>query len=165
MTCRGLKWGREVWCSGKTSTTGVNEHWPQGEIRDKRKIFEIFNQRKKKDSKNACAPKALMYIYFTFIGGVFLEGAGLWYACRTVGFPDGASGKEPTCQCKRHRNADSIPGLGGSPGGDHGNPLQYFCLENPMDRGAWQPTVHGVAKSDMTESTQHSLMHLAVSSN
>ena len=46
----------------------------------------------------------------------------------------------------------SIPGLGRSPGEGNGNPLQYSSLENPMDRGAWQVTVHGVAKSqDMTE--------------
>ena len=45
------------------------------------------------------------------------------------------------------RDAGSIPGLGGSPGGGHGNPLQYSCLENPMYRGAWQATVHGVARS------------------
>ena len=44
-------------------------------------------------------------------------------------------------------------GLGRSPGGGHGNPLQYSCLENPMDRGAWQATVHRVAESDMTEAT------------
>ena len=41
----------------------------------------------------------------------------------------------------------SIPGSGRSPGGGRGNPLQYFCLENPMDREAWWATVHGVAKS------------------
>ena len=40
------------------------------------------------------------------------------------------------------RDAGSIPGLGRSPGGGHGNPLQYSCLENPMDKGAWQATVH-----------------------
>ena len=44
-------------------------------------------------------------------------------------------------------DAGSIPGSGRSPGGGHGNPLQYSCLENPMDRGTWQATVHGVAKS------------------
>ena len=44
------------------------------------------------------------------------------------------------------RDTDSIPGLGRSPGGGHGNPLQYSCLENPMDRGAWQATVHSVAQ-------------------
>ena len=45
------------------------------------------------------------------------------------------------------RDAGSIPGLGRSPGGGHGNPLQYSYLENSMDRGTWGATVHGVAKS------------------
>ena len=45
------------------------------------------------------------------------------------------------------RDAGLSPRSGRSPGGGHGNPLQYFCLENPMDRGAWWATVHGVAKS------------------
>ena len=45
------------------------------------------------------------------------------------------------------RDVDSISGSGRTPRGGHGNPLQYSCLENPMDRGAWQATVHGVAKS------------------
>ena len=46
----------------------------------------------------------------------------------------------------------SIPGLGRSPGGVNGNPLQYSCLKNPMDRGTWQATVHGVTKElDMTK--------------
>ena len=44
----------------------------------------------------------------------------------------------------------SIPGSGRSPGEGHGNPLQYSCLGNPRDRGAWQATVHGVAESDTT---------------
>ena len=44
------------------------------------------------------------------------------------------------------RNMGSIPGSGRSPGGGHGNPLQYFYLENPMDRGAWQDAVHRVSK-------------------
>ena len=46
-----------------------------------------------------------------------------------------------------------IPGLGRSPGGGHGNPLQNSCLENSIDRGAWQATVHRVAQSDVTEVT------------
>ena len=45
------------------------------------------------------------------------------------------------------RDKGSVSGLGRSPGEGHGNPLQYSCLGNPMDRGAWQATVHGVAKS------------------
>ena len=45
------------------------------------------------------------------------------------------------------RDVGSIPGMGRSPGGGHGNPLQYSCLENPMDRGAWKTTVLRVAKS------------------
>ena len=45
------------------------------------------------------------------------------------------------------RDVGSIPGSGRSPGGGHSNPLQYSCLENPMDREAWWATVHGVAKS------------------
>ena len=45
------------------------------------------------------------------------------------------------------RDTGSIPGLGRSPGGGHGNPVQYSCLENSMDRGAWQGTVHEVAIS------------------
>jgi len=57
-------------------------------------------------------------------------------------------GKESTCNAG---DVGLIPGLGRSPGRGHGNPLQLGCLENPMDRGAWQATVHGVRKElDMT---------------
>ena len=46
------------------------------------------------------------------------------------------------------RDMSSIPASGRAPGGEYGNPLQYSCLENPIDRGAWQATVHKIAESD-----------------
>ena len=52
-----------------------------------------------------------------------------------------------------------IPGLGRSFGGENGNLLQYSCLKNSMDRGAWQATVHGVIKEQVL--TEHTLMHIA----
>ena len=54
--------------------------------------------------------------------------------------------KNPPAIAGDIRDAGLIPGLGRSPGGGHGNPLQYSCLENAMDRGAWWATMHGVAK-------------------
>ena len=60
------------------------------------------------------------------------------------------------------RDGGLIPGLGRCPGGGHGNPLQYPCLENPMDRGAWQTTVHRAAKS-RTGPKQLSRMHAELS--
>ena len=64
-----------------------------------------------------------------------------------MGFPGGSSSKELTCNEGIIGDTDSVSELGRSPGGRKGNSLQYSCLENPMDRGAWQATVHGVAKS------------------
>ena len=61
-----------------------------------------------------------------------------------TGFSGGSDGKESACNA---RDLGSIPGLGKSPGEGNGNPIQYSCLGNPMDRGAWWATVHGVAKS------------------
>jgi len=55
--------------------------------------------------------------------------------------------KNPSANAGDKRNTGLIPGSGRSPGGGNGNPLQYSCLENSMDRGAWWATVHGVAKS------------------
>ena len=61
-----------------------------------------------------------------------------------MGFPGGSVGKESACIAG---DLGSIPGSGRSLGEGNGKPLQYSCLENPMDREAWWATVHGVAKS------------------
>ena len=73
---------------------------------------------------------------------------------RFIGFPGGSDGEESTCSAG---DLGSIPGLGRSPGGGHGNPLQQSCLENPKDRGAWWATVHGIAKSQtrLSNEAQH----------
>ena len=64
-----------------------------------------------------------------------------------VGFPGDAVVKNPPANERAKGDEGPIPGLGKSPGGGNGNPLQYSCLENPMDRGTWWATVHRVAKS------------------
>ena len=62
---------------------------------------------------------------------------------RSLGFPGGSEGKESSCNAG---DLGLIPGLRRSPGGGHGSSLQYSCLENPMDRGAWWATVHAVTR-------------------
>ena len=64
-----------------------------------------------------------------------------------MGFPGGSVDKESACNVGDTGDVGLISGSGRSPGEVNGNPLQYSCLENPMDRGAWWATVHGVAKS------------------
>ena len=80
----------------------------------------------------------------------------------TSGFPGGS---EVKASASNMGDPGLIPGSGRSPGEGNGNPLQYSCLENPMDRGAWQAAVHGVAKSrtrlsDFTHFTQWTLLVL-----
>ena len=83
--------------------------------------------------------KGTSILFSTVAAQVYIP-TNLWLGC-----PGGTSGKETSCQ--RSRRESSIPGLGISLGGAHGSPLQYPCLENPMDREAWWATVHRVAKS------------------
>jgi len=80
------------------------------------------------------------------IQGVYL-GMSTGMNTRMVGFPGGAVVKNPPANAGDIRDAGLIHGLGRSPGRKHGNPLQYSCLENPMDSGARQAIVHSVAKN------------------
>ena len=79
--------------------------------------------------------KKLSFFFFFFIS---LEKRGSFHRV--------SDGKESACSAG---DLSSIPGLGGSPGEGNGNPIQYSCVENSMDRGAWQAIVHGVAKSQI----------------
>ena len=65
-----------------------------------------------------------------------------------IKFPGGSDGKESACNAG---DPGLIPGSGRTSGEGNGNPLQYSCLENPMDGGAWRATVHGVVESETTE--------------
>ena len=71
--------------------------------------------------------------------------------------------KNPSANAGDKRDMGSVSGSGRSPGGGHGDPLQYSCLENPMDRGAWQAAVHRVVKSQ-TLLMQHSTEHIEMKS-
>jgi len=66
-----------------------------------------------------------------------------------LGFPGGTVVKNLPANAGDTGDESSIPGLGRSPGGGHGHPLQYSCLENPVDRGAWWATVHGISQSQI----------------
>ena len=82
-----------------------------------------------------------------FTSMCYMPELGLICLCSPVrqhGFPQWLSGKEFACNVG---DLVSIPGLGRSPGGEHSNPLQYSCLENPMDRGVYWATIHRVRNS------------------
>ena len=73
----------------------------------------------------------------------------IYWPSHKEGFPDGSDAKESACDAG---DLGSFPGSARSPGEGNGNPFQYSCLKNPMDRGAWWPTVHrGHKESDTTE--------------
>ena len=78
---------------------------------------------------------------------IFFQEDYLSVICRIEDFTQSSVSKESACNAG---DLGLIPGLERSSGEGNGNPLQYFHLENPMDRGAWQTTVHGVAESDTT---------------
>ena len=66
--------------------------------------------------------------------------------------------KNPPANARDARDKSSVPGSGRSPGVGNDIPLQYSCLENSMDRGAWKAIVHGVAESCTTEATEHTAL-------
>ena len=72
-----------------------------------------------------------------------------------MGFPDGSADKESACSSGETGEVSLIPGLGRSHKGGNGNPLQDSCLKNPMDRGAWRASAHGIAKSWTRLSDEH----------
>ena len=118
---------------------GKNQAWSRGRSKSERKTwprgFILFSSWKEKQDQG--------------------NNLGMVYSC-LVGFPAGASGKEPICQCRRCKRCGAITGLGKSPRGGNGNPLQNYCLENPVDRGAWQAIAHGV-----TQRIRHNWSNLA----
>ena len=77
-----------------------------------------------------------------------------------LSFPSGSVGKESACSAG---DPGLIPGLGRFPGEGNGNPLQYSCLENPVDRGAWQAAVHGIARvrHDLATTSHHHYVSMA----
>ena len=93
------------------------------------------------------------HLLFSFSGNFCRE---IDKALTCWGFPGGTCGKESACNAVAAGDLGSIPGSGRSPGGGHGGPLQCSCLENPMDRGSWWATVHGLTKQlTTTEVTWH----------
>ena len=82
-----------------------------------------------------------------------------------MGFPGGTSDKEPACPTQGDlRDVGLIPGLGRCPGGGHGDPLQYSCLENLTERGAWWATVYGVRQNwtCLKQLSMHACIHKKV---
>ena len=85
--------------------------------------------------------------YFIFLSMIFHFLQDFYFKAKLLfseDFPGGSDGKESTCNAE---DPGVILGSGRSPGEGHGNPLQYSCLENSMDRGTWQATIHGVTKT------------------
>ena len=124
-------------------------------------VHLVWEQFKSSDSidKKCSLPETLFIIRITVLPGCFCLNAlqafncswhndNFWKLPFTWGFPGGLQGKASGCN---EGDPGSIPESGRSPGEGNGNLLQDSCLENSMDRGAWEVAVYGVAKSDMTE--------------
>ena len=96
------------------------------------------------------------WLWYAFPVKYFFEMVSiLWKSTVTWASQVGLVVKNPSANVEDIRDAGSVPGLGRSLGEGHGNPLQYSCLENPMDRGAWRVTIPRVAKSQIQLKRQH----------
>ena len=95
-------------------------------------------------SAHRCSPPISTFTFTQHSPCVYVSGSDFPFL---LGFPGGVSGKERTGQCRRRRDVGSVRGSRRSPGGGNGNPVQYSCLANPLDRGIWRATAHGVTKS------------------
>ena len=112
-------------------------------------------------SSSCCILSSLIPLFPLFIVPNLIPSPNLPFKyLPTRGFPM-VKWQSPPASAGDTGDDGSIPGSGRSPGGGNDNPLQYSCLGSPMDRGAWQATVHEVAKSDTTEQlSTHTLSHL-----
>ena len=116
------------------------------------KIILSQNQYQKYESRSV-----KKFYVFGFFWGPQIPAPKLGLFIEPLGFPDGTSGKEPPCQCKRHKRWGFSPWVGKIPWRRTCNPLQYSCLENPKDRGAWQAIVQRVAQTQtwLTQLSAH----------
>ena len=128
---------------------------------DKFRIYRVSQQARDPKTSPYCSsnPKALFWQDFLLLGGFSLLVYSVlwlfeWGQPIFRHFPGGSDGKVFTCNAG---DLGSIPGSGISPGEGNGNPLQYSCLENSMDGGAWRAVVHGVTKSQTRQSNFTSL--------
>ena len=119
----------------------------------KKQVFPVWVEIKK------VSKSLFWHVFSNYSFSVFAKLKSVSHPPLHIGFQWGslASGKEPACQCRDVRDRGLVLGSGRSPEGTHGNPLQYSCLENPMDRGAWWVRVHG----GHTESDTPEAMHVA----
>ena len=139
---------RNLVCLGQCFISCVY-HGAQHLVKALKVLVELLNQSVKKFRQ-----KPLLYVVLNHIESymvcvcmcicVMVICAGPWII---LGFPGGTSGKKPACQCRRYKRGRFEAWVGNIPREGNGNPLQYSCLENPMDGGAWWATVHGVTQS------------------
>ena len=101
----------------------------------------------------------LVWKCFEFSWGMYLGVEFLGHVVTLV-FHDDSAGKESTCIAGDTGDTNLIPGLGTYPGGGSGNPLQYFCLKNPMDRGAWWAAVQGSQRIRHCWAPEHTGTHV-----